>query len=67
MEPALKALREGKPARTVFAKLSAEQKPLFKQLALLTGKPVLYVCNVEEGSAANGNAMSKKVMRSSSA
>jgi len=61
MEPALAALRDGKPARSVFAKLSAEQKPLFKQLALLTGKPVLYVCNVEEGNAADGNAMSKKV------
>ena len=61
MEPALNALRDGKPARSVVARLSAEQKPLFKQLALLTGKPVLYVCNVEEGNAAEGNAMSQKV------
>jgi GTP-binding protein YchF len=61
MEPALTALRDGRPARSVFAKLSAEQKPIFKQLALLTGKPVLYVCNVEEGNAAEGNAMSKRV------
>src|SRR5690349_19069446 len=61
MEPALNVLRDGKPARTVLGKLSAEQKPLFKQLALLTGKPVLYACNVEESAAATGNAYSKKV------
>src|SRR5690606_827488 len=61
MEPALHAWRDGKPARTVIAKLSAEQKPVFKQLALMTGKPVLYVCNVEEAAAAEGNAMSRKV------
>ena len=61
MEPALKALRAGKPARTVIAALSAEQKPQFKQLQLLTGKPVLYVCNVDESAAATGNAYSKKV------
>ena len=61
MEPALIALRDGKPARTVIARLSAEQKPLFKQLQLLTGKPVLYACNVEESAAATGNAWSKKV------
>jgi len=61
MEPALKALRAGRPARTVIASLSAEQKPQFKQLQLLTGKPVLYVCNVDESAAATGNAYSKKV------
>src|SRR5690606_33858625 len=44
-----------------IGKLSAEQKPVFKQLALMTGKPVLYVCNVEEAAAAEGNAMSRNV------
>ena len=34
---------------------------LFRQLQLLTSKPVLYVCNVEEGSAAEGNELSAKV------
>jgi hypothetical protein len=34
---------------------------LFHQLGLLTAQPVLYVCNVEEGSAATGNALSQKV------
>ncbi|MET1026258.1 MAG: redox-regulated ATPase YchF [Dongiaceae bacterium] len=60
-EPALIALRAGRPARTISATLSAEQKPLFKQLQLLSGKPVLYVCNVEESAAADGNALSAKV------
>ena len=35
--------------------------PLFKSLLLLTGKPVVYVCNVEEDAAATGNALSAKV------
>ncbi|HVJ32829.1 MAG TPA: redox-regulated ATPase YchF [Terriglobia bacterium] len=60
-EPVLAALRDGKPARTVRSKLSPEQMPLFKQLQLMTGKPVLYACNVEEASAATGNALSEKV------
>ncbi len=60
-EPVLTALREGKPARTVAAKLTPEQMPIFKQLQLLSGKPVLYACNVEESAAATGNALSEKV------
>jgi GTP-binding protein YchF len=58
-EPALEALRAGKPART--AKISKELEPTFRQLQLLTSKPVLYVCNVEEAAAADGNAHSAKV------
>ena len=58
-EPALEALRAGKPART--AKISKELESTFKQLQLLTSKPVLYVCNVEEAAAADGNAHSAKV------
>jgi GTP-binding protein YchF len=58
-EKALVLLREGKPAR--LAKLSAEEEPQYRLLQLLTAKPVLYVCNVDEASAANGNAFSKKV------
>jgi GTP-binding protein YchF len=60
-EPVLVALRDGKPARTVRGKLSPEQLVTFKQLQLLTGKPVLYACNVEEASASTGNALSEKV------
>jgi GTP-binding protein YchF len=56
---ALPLLREGKPARLVERK--QEEEKTFAMLGLLTAKPVLYVCNVEEGSAAAGNAFSKQV------
>ena len=59
MERALKVLQDGKPARVV--ELSDDEKPVFKQFMLLTSKPVLYVCNVEESSAATGNSFSEKV------
>jgi GTP-binding protein YchF len=59
MEPILALLRDGKPGR-VF-KPSPEQTEIVRQLQLLTTKPVLYVCNVEESAAADGNALSKKV------
>jgi GTP-binding protein YchF len=59
MEKALVPLREGKPAR--MASITPEERPIFVGLQLLTSKPVVYVCNVEESSAANGNAYSKKV------
>jgi GTP-binding protein YchF len=59
MEKALVPLRDGKPAR--MASITPEERPIFVGLQLLTSKPVVYVCNVEESSAANGNAYSKKV------
>jgi GTP-binding protein YchF len=59
MEPILALLRDGKPGR-VF-KPTPDQAEIVKQLQLLTTKPVLYVCNVEESAAADGNALSKKV------
>ena len=52
-------LREGKPARMVERK--AEEEKIFRSLGLLSSKPVLYVCNVEESSAGEGNAFSAKV------
>jgi ribosome-binding ATPase len=55
----LALLREGKPARVAAAK--EEEQKLFKSLGLLSSKPVLYVCNVEEASADRGNAFSKAV------
>ncbi len=58
-EPALELLRDGKPSRRL--KLSPEQKPIFKGLQLLSAKPVLYVCNVEEDAAATGNEQSLRV------
>ncbi|HLZ66082.1 MAG TPA: redox-regulated ATPase YchF [Aliidongia sp.] len=59
MEPVLAVLRDGKPARTV--KLDADHQKILKQLDLITAKPVVYVCNVDEGSAATGNEFSAKV------
>ena len=52
-------LREGKPARLVEVK--PEERKLFNGLGLLSAKPVLYVCNVEEASADAGNGFSKVV------
>ena len=57
---ALDLLREGKPARLTEPK-DEEELRVFKQAQLLTAKPVLYVCNVEEDSAADGNAFSARV------
>ena len=59
MEPVLAALRDGKPARTVT--VSPGEMSVFRQLNLLTAKPVLYACNVEEENAADGNAHSAAV------
>ncbi len=56
---ALGLLRDGKPAR--FTERKPEEEKLFHSLGLLTSLPVLYVCNVEEASAAAGNGFSKKV------
>ncbi|MTI19017.1 redox-regulated ATPase YchF [Rhodobacteraceae bacterium RKSG542] len=60
MEAALAALQDGRPARTVELADAEEQRQM-RMLNLLTSKPVLYVCNVEEGAAAEGNALSAKV------
>ena len=59
MMKAVTLLREGKPAR--LAELSNEEQEPFRQLGLLTAKPVLYVCNVDEASAASGNTFSNDV------
>jgi ribosome-binding ATPase len=52
-------LREGQPARLV--KRTADEEKNFRGLGLLSSKPVLYVCNVEEAAAAIGNDFSKRV------
>ena len=57
---ALDLLREGKPARLTMPKDDDEVRAL-GTAQLLTSKPVLYVCNVEEASAASGNAQSAAV------
>jgi len=56
---AQKALEDGKPARSVS--VSDDDQKAWRMLQLLTSKPVLYVCNVEESSAASGNAQTARV------
>ncbi len=58
---ALDLLREGQPARLLVPN-DPEEARIFAAAQLLTSKPVLYVCNVEEGAAASGNALSARVL-----
>ena len=60
MTKAAALLQEGKPAREVV--LTAEEREPYRQLGLLTQKPVLYVCNVDEAAAATGNAASARAI-----
>ena len=55
------ALEDGRPARGVA--VAPEDARDWRGLQLLTAKPVLYVCNVDEASAATGNAQSDRVAR----
>ncbi len=59
LRAALAALNQGKPARTLT--IAADDQKQWRMLQLLTAKPVLYVCNVEEASAAEGNSQSARV------
>ncbi|MFP4238953.1 redox-regulated ATPase YchF [Rhodosalinus sp.] len=59
LKAAAAALSEGRPARTV--EVAEDDARAWRMLQLLTAKPVLYVCNVEEASAAQGNAQSARV------
>ena len=63
---ALDLLREGKPARLVVPK-DEEEARVFALAQLITAKPVLYVCNVDEGDAANGNEHSARVFEKAKA
>jgi len=63
---ALDLLREGKPARLTVPK-DDEEARVFSQAQLITAKPVLYVCNVEEESAATGNDFSARVFEKAKA
>jgi GTP-binding protein YchF len=60
LNQALELLRASKPARLTQPKDVEEAKALARA-QLLTAKPVLYVCNVDEGEAAEGNALSRRV------
>ena len=61
MERALELLQNGKPVRLLLDGIAAEDLCLLQSLNLLTSKPVLYVCNVDEGDAASGNAQTQAV------
>ena len=60
LNSALKKLEEGLPARSV--EIAEEDQKAWQMLQLLTAKPILFVCNVEENSAATGNSYSDKVV-----
>jgi GTP-binding protein YchF len=59
LRAALAVLNEGKPARTVH--VAEDDRRTWRLLQLLTSKPVLFVCNVEESCAASGNSQSARV------
>ncbi len=61
IEQILAVLGEGMPARSF--ELSEGDRKAFEMLQLLSAKPVLYVCNVEENCAAKGNILSEKVSK----
>src|SRR5215469_18919777 len=64
-ETALAALREGRPARDLL--VGHERQAELGALQLLSAKPVLYIANVDEASAASGNAESDRVAQYASA
>ena len=61
MEKALEALEADRPVRTIRDDLDPEERRTLRALNLLTSKPVLYVCNVDEASAGTGNKHSEAV------
>jgi GTP-binding protein YchF len=63
---ALGLLQASKPARLTKPKDHEEEKAL-QRAQLLTAKPVLYVCNVDEADAATGNALSQRVFEKAAA
>jgi ribosome-binding ATPase len=63
---ALDLLRQSKPARLTEPKDEEERKAL-ERAQLLTAKPILYVCNVDESDAASGNAHSARVFEKAAA
>ncbi len=58
---ALDELNAGRPARAAAPRVAKDDEKAWRMLQLLTAMPALYVCNVDEGSASEGNALSAKV------
>ncbi len=65
VEKLIPALQDGRPARAF--PVADKDVAAFRQLQLLTGKPVLYVCNVEESAAATGNRHTEAVAKMATA
>ena len=61
MDRVLKLLQAGSPARQI-SDWDSSELPRFKMLNLLSAKPMLFVCNVDESLAAKGNSLSKSVI-----
>ncbi|ABM45442.1 GTP-binding protein YchF [Bartonella bacilliformis str. Heidi Mejia] len=61
MEAALTLLQKGSPVRLLLKDLPSDEKRILNSLNLLTSKPVLYVCNVNENEAAHGNDFTQAV------
>jgi GTP-binding protein YchF len=59
LERILPPMEDGRPARSLV--LQADERDLLRSFHLLTAKPVLYVCNVDEAAAAAGNELTAKV------
>lgn len=59
LHPCLEALRDGRPVRSLV--FSGEQRAILQHQALLTAKPLLYVCNVAEDQGVKGNAHSAAI------
>ncbi len=66
LNQALELLRASKPARLTQPQDAEEAKAL-RRAQLLTAKPVLYVCNVDEDDASSGNALSQRVFEKAAA
>ena len=60
VERCIPVLQDGRPAREV--ECASDEADTFRQMQLLTAKPMMYVCNVDEDSAATGNALSDRVI-----
>jgi ribosome-binding ATPase len=56
LKKAKEKLETGKPARELFGVISDDEAIALREMWLLTAKPILYVCNVEESAAITGNA-----------
>ena len=59
IDPALASLRAGEPASAAFS--GKEERKSLATLQLLSAKPMLYIANVDEASAAGGNAESRRL------